>query len=474
MATSLSRRRQSSQLWSLLPGPPWSHEERRAFEFYVHRAGPFLAGAVDTKFWATLVPQLCQIDSMVLDAVLSISLLFEHSQEVSKPLSPDTLTSAPTGRHHRQALKCYDRAVASLRQRIEQSETDHSFALLSCVLFICIEAQQGHISNSLTLIQNGLKLFSDSLPGRPMAAGTLAIDHIVTPFFARHAVLMATMGFPLPPEWTSRAEEHVLRLSVLSSISSLDEAKTELYPLLYQSNQLIRAAVLLSHDPQKLAGLKLEQLAVLKRLREWRDQIDKLASCENNEEVHRACSNLLMYYGVSFIWLSACTSQFETAFDEYKEAFAEIVHHAETSLILSRDLDSAERPPPCASEFGVVPPLYFTATKCRDPMLRRKALALIRQAPMPEGIWPAFATERSIAKIIALEEGREDGQGRIEDCMRPESRPLPPEERRVHDAVAVKEDRPGRGPMLSLQVFRFYHDARGARRMVEETVRLDD
>jgi hypothetical protein len=37
-------------------------------------------------------------------------------------------------------------------------------------------------------------------------------------------------------------------------------------------------------------------------------------------------------------------------------------------------------------DFGIVAPLFLTATKCRDRVVRRKAIKLLKAAPLREGV----------------------------------------------------------------------------------------
>ncbi len=41
---------------------------------------------------------------------------------------------------------------------------------------------------------------------------------------------------------------------------------------------------------------------------------------------------------------------------------------------------------------------------CRDPVIRRRALSLLRRAPMQEGVWSSQAAWRVSRRIVELEE----------------------------------------------------------------------
>jgi hypothetical protein len=74
-------------------------------------------------------------------------------------------------------------------------------------------------------------------------------------------------------------------------------------------------------------------------------------------------------------------------------------------------------------EIGLIPPLYFTAINCRHLLLRRKAVALLRQGSRREGLRDAEPMARVAERVIKLEEnnleagtdGWPEEKGRIHD-----------------------------------------------------------
>jgi hypothetical protein len=79
-------------------------------------------------------------------------------------------------------------------------------------------------------------------------------------------------------------------------------------------------------------------------------------------------------------------------------------------------------------EMGLIPPLYITVQKCRDPFLRRRALALLRRAPAQEGLWNRNIMVQAGQKIIELEEGSD---GFIETLPAALAKTAVPEEMRL-------------------------------------------
>jgi hypothetical protein len=56
-------------------------------------------------------------------------------------------------------------------------------------------------------------------------------------------------------------------------------------------------------------------------------------------------------------------------------------------------------------EMGYIPPVYYTALKCRVPRIRRQAVRTLRAAPHREGVWNGLLLADVLEEIIAIEEG---------------------------------------------------------------------
>ncbi|KAL2160678.1 hypothetical protein VTH06DRAFT_1366 [Thermothelomyces fergusii] len=60
--------------------------------------------------------------------------------------------------------------------------------------------------------------------------------------------------------------------------------------------------------------------------------------------------------------------------------------------------------PSFSADLGIVPPLYVVATKCRDPLIRRQAIQLLRSSARREGMWDSELAARIGTWIAEVEE----------------------------------------------------------------------
>lgn len=63
--------------------------------------------------------------------------------------------------------------------------------------------------------------------------------------------------------------------------------------------------------------------------------------------------------------------------------------------------------PSFSADLGIVPPLYVVATKCRNPVIRRQAIQLLRSSSRREGMWDSELVARIGTWIMDIEEGED-------------------------------------------------------------------
>lgn len=90
--------------------------------------------------------------------------------------------------------------------------------------------------------------------------------------------------------------------------------------------------------------------------------------------------------------------------------------------------------PMFSMDISIIGPLFSIAHRCRDLIIRRRAIALLHSTPRQEGLWHSIITVRAAEKIMNVEEA---GLGKIKSW-----RDIP-EENRISD-VDVPFDLRGR------------------------------
>ncbi len=445
-----------------LIAPLYNSKERHAFRYFIQQAAPVLAGAVDGGFWQDLVPRLSHTYNFVWNTVVCISSLMEHVPYIS-PLSESPVRVI--SQEHQQALGLYNKAITNVRQLLEHDQVDDSLVVLSYILFSTAEFHQGNVKTGNDLLQkcsNVLtKLLTLSHVGRNSAADQ-AIYQVVTPFVMRRAAVVSTLREAIRPQWATNDDVS----NILTTISStLNEARVEFHILANHSYEIIRLADIVLNvkaEIPKKAFLSQHQ-PLLDRLVIWRCSLIAAKSQIPSVQEEWVVSYLLMNWAVCYTSLAVCLSHRETNFDEYMDCFTQIIENA-TNCLRSRFTKVQSL---SSLEHTVVAPLYFCATKCRDPALRRDALHLIRQAPRVK-LWGNIEPDRVVAKMISVEEG---DHGELPEFQCGD---LPPEERRIAYVSVVGLRAPGDRQRQALELGRIEYANDGSTRLITGYTWLDD
>jgi hypothetical protein len=100
--------------------------------------------------------------------------------------------------------------------------------------------------------------------------------------------------------------------------------------------------------------------------------------------------------------------------DRHTGTFRQIVQLSAEILNITDDgRPSARRGAHFTLDPGVVGPLYDVACRCRDPHVRRQAIALLNRFPRQEGMFDGVLAARAAERMVEIEEY---GLGVVETC----------------------------------------------------------
>lgn len=177
----------------------------------------------------------------------------------------------------------------------------------------------------------------------------------------------------------------------------------------------------------------------------------------------QAARTLEISHGFAMIYLNAGTVNVfndETVWDRFTTHYERVVDLAALITESSTCEKVTERRPPDFNlDMSIVAPLYAVASRCRHPVIRRKAVSLLYAAPRQEGIWDSILTARVAERLINIEEA---GLGNVTCCEDV------PDWARISD-VEVKFDLQGR--LGTVRFCRQRSPLEKARDTVMETIR---
>lgn len=397
----LERSRTSSPALALTP--PRNREELRSFNIFFVRAVPLLAsGNLDAGFWRDTIPRVSQSMPFAWDAAISIGLLYENPVH---SIQKRSLVVTPLQPQQFRALQWYSRSVSRLSQQIDGDPSHEMLAIVSSFLFTACEFQQGNSASACALSARAFNLVAAYLaPERlasPVSDTTFMLDQAAVPFMTRHALSFAVVALPELYDFTTEAATSRTKTLTATSDpwSKLQPVAQSIFDLLYRSHEISRAAMLIIDKPHELFWIASLHVPICNELRSLRERLARLATIATTPEDMVKISYLQLYHAVATIIAETCLEAPQTAYDAHIADFTSIADISATLL-------SATHTPPDPFILNVGPPLFYTATRCRDPVLRRRALSLLHAAPSSTQphVWTAIPTRQIAAQVIAFEE----------------------------------------------------------------------
>ncbi|KAF2148649.1 hypothetical protein K461DRAFT_50880 [Myriangium duriaei CBS 260.36] len=381
-----------------------SDEDLHWVQYFSQQTAPALSGFADKDFWSCMLPQLSLSDSSIRHALIALGSSHAHFEaEAGTGLGASIVKRD-------YSLKHYNQAIVSLQRQIGGSSRTTESPLICCLLFICLECLYGNRSLVLEHLRNGLNIldstrFKVDTPG-PVSFLMQKLNHI----FSRLDAQSTLFGKPVSPQ--------VLEVAAapssmnFSSFIDLTEGQQLLDLLISLSLNFIRSL----HDEcfAELSG-GVSKHALQRKLQEqllsWRSGLDTLesTSLDLGQFAQSTLSMLRIRHSACFIYLSNCFEPVETSYDNFIPEFTAIVDRSETLVRMSTQpcgiMNAATSTKPLFSlDAWFIPPLFLTAIKCRDPVVRRRAIVLLETNAGREGLWDARLHARVGRRVMDVEE----------------------------------------------------------------------
>lgn len=404
-------------------------EEKRAFYFFQNVTAPCISGDLDSVFWRVIVLQISQTEPAVRHAVLAVSSLHEGlATGTITPLEDGTIAHATQS----FALQQYNKAIARLLDQMNNPLTSPLASLLTCVLFVCIEYMQGKDRESLIHLEQGRQLLACLGQQATNAELDCIVRHVV-PLYTRLSLTSFLFGGnPVPIPDSLKVHREVP--DTFDTIDNMRHSMHEFMEQAFRFTQRARPAKNPSdHVSQEtMRSLEIEQNCLLSRLAKLNVAFSLFRASRSKAGPENALLVLQMYLHAQHIWISTALSSSEIVYDNFLSSFAAIVPLAAAYL----DLETAPQQTSASTtqkhhqpaidpsmkalapeqlsgayvsnftfETHIIPPLYYVATKCRHPLIRRSALELLKQNPSRrENLWRASVMGALAGHIVSLEE----------------------------------------------------------------------
>lgn len=362
------------------------------------------------------VLQLCRSEPTIWDGLISLSALFERPPITDHPNST-ALLNAPVGvkhEYHRDVLAWYSRSLAGLRRRINGCDrvVDVDVVLVGTIIYIAIEFLQANYKAVMGLYRRGMRLMAGNVAAESgLKVAVKAMFRRLRTQILIFSGVSIDEGIPDHPPLNGRFE-------------SIDLARNTLFELISDMKQLqlaiksYRAKTGSPYIPSS-HQLTIKQAELEKRLHNWYNAfISSLSPPPKTGVMDPTTLILLMNHTAVLLETQICLSPSESAYDSQNDAFERILKYAYSLTPLPSSPPSAnthrERQP-FSFDLSTFVPLFTTALKCRDPILRRKALRLlsgdnssatagVAEVTEVQGLFLSRPAAQFVAIIMGLEE----------------------------------------------------------------------
>ena len=358
----------------------------------------------------------------VRHALISLGFLYKNEPGNYKHARSKFATNHQSG----PLLIHYNKSVRCLVDRISEPSCPPELALVTCLLFVCIEFLRGNYVAGFTHLTNGLKIIAerqqkhkpdavDILPdescsissNKSLGPSTMIEDKII-PMFIRS--IASALMYGVEAETVFKIPLSAPKVFGQKVFTTLQEAQETYFELRNATLLLIRQASKKFAEYQKPNDEDFQlQNRLLECHRTWLRNLELLEGRKilSKEELVSTSALRVSHYS-TFIYLSCALAVRQELFDAYLESFKQILCYAK--VVIDSQPVVGSRTARFTFEVALIAPLYFVATRCRCPVTRREAVSLLGRGLPREGLWDAEQEAIVSKRLIEMEETEVDPQ----------------------------------------------------------------
>lgn len=453
----------------LLPNPSKSlfqnEVEHRYFETFCSKTSLEILPSFNSGTLRQLLLQTCVSEPSIHHAVTALGALDKTNEDFEPLGSQCVVGSLPVdegrrnpAQHHQNALKLYATAIKLMRESASGGKQSIRTTLLTCLVIFCFEAWTGLKELAVQQVQTGLKLIhswreeqadEDQLM-ETSSKSTDAIEADLIRAFSRldvQAISFASPGkCPLEGRAIATRQEGAILNRMPQVFSSVQEAELYESIILRRTMRFLSFEVSLPKPPSPLIMLPIHgwfgekscqaiaiQQNIIKDIPRWEAAFKPLwwrLKAQNDPSLMIAAW-LSMHMKTALLSLTIPVIEDESKYDDYHDVFVESVKLAEYTLNCLNVAKAAAKSSSPMFQFDahLVIPLHIVGHKCRDPVLRRRALFLMLSNRRREGVWDSTLAGTCATWAMEIEEKYlEDGKV--------------PAWARIHGVVLSRDKRP--------------------------------
>ncbi|KFY74229.1 hypothetical protein V499_05727 [Pseudogymnoascus sp. VKM F-103] len=294
------------------------------------------------------------------------------------------------------SLTQYNLAVKCTQRLLAQSSSGDSDlvvkGLVAYVLFVCYENLVGNYRTAQMHLQNGLKILPSAVD-RHGKQHPMVPDNITQVLDRLDLQVMSFADSEAP--YPYHQGQH---LSIPTSSPSLAYIRDATDHLIGTFRWIFWLAAF--SEPNPIPQWQLD--ATRRVLQQWANEFDRLVVFLPEDD-RNTIVLLRMYHTTMTIMVATGLYGQETLHDEHHGLYEHVVALGKILFDQQRVAGLTEGYIFCF-EPGVIFPLFFVAMKCRHPLIRRQAIALLETANHQEGTWESVGAAKVAEFVMGVEE----------------------------------------------------------------------
>lgn len=318
--------------------------------------------------------------------------------------STEIVTMAAGGQQQQHddpfAISQYNKAMSHLARNVSGSGSmSVDSTLLACILFICVECLRGDWQLAMRHYYAGMAIALNAsqhdASHRTLHAASSRQQ--LWGFFTRLELLSQLFGHRPAYEYGIEPLE-----AVPIEFTSVVEARDSIVHIMNLSLRFIHGSTprrirtnVTSHDFEYRSML-------LGSLEKWGKALyNFLERSQPCLRITEAAIILQIHQIVTTTWLNRCLVPSESVADADNPLYERAVHLAET---FQHQISTTNETSTFLFDMEIVSPLYLVAIKCRHPIVRRRAIAVLLQSVRREGLWDSQKAAAIAERVVQIEE----------------------------------------------------------------------
>lgn len=385
-----------------------SAEEKANYDYFVQSGSKILAlfQMTSLPFWTRLAPQLAENNATVRHGLIALGA-------IQQPLHHTPMGELATrnGRPEISHLAISHTAEAIHRMRVaDPNSYSVEEAVACCVLFLALAIWMEKATSPVIHILAAYRMLKEKAGTNANAYRSRNIREIYIPMIDQLLVHACSFSdeFPEPTSGILSNFQLDNGLDRIGAISNWMEALDGIDSLLKSVFRATCPFIVASNAVMERISLALHCFG------------DKLEAICERYGLEEEYLHLRLHHRVAKIMFYTLGLNDEWQYDKFHSDFHFILEQFK-HIMRQRHIVSPENTPNLKPTLGLIPPLFFVATKCRDAILRHQALHMLHSLSRSERGWTSCMATM-IARFVIEEELLSidlDPQGHLRSPFRP-------------------------------------------------------